>query len=109
MHDLRFDNNLGMLDTGCTNINFTGAQCLLKLRGRFIVLASLFPHMQKKIMHRTCFLLRVAEVSRFKITVSRLAASYGFVPKGEIVLLRVVSISRTFGISDSSESLYLCT
>jgi len=78
-----------------------------------------FPHMQRKIMHRTCFLLRVAEeVSRFKITVSSLAASYGFVPKGEIgksfsvyvwMLLRVVSISRTFGISDSSESLYLCT
>lgn len=70
-------------------------------------------------MHRTCFLLRIAgEVSRFKITVSSFAASYGFVPKGEIgksfsvcvwMLLRAVSISRTFGISDSLESLYRCT
>lgn len=71
---------IGMLGADCTNINFTEARAGVSTKTTWAFYCSRigFPHTPRKIMHKTRFLRRVAgEVSRFGITVSSPAASYG--------------------------------
>lgn len=92
--------------------------------GRRLLLFSRRISMQRKITRRSCFLAtspwcKKSSRAPFKITVLSPVASYGSLPKEKLekvsplvrMLLRAVSVPRTFGISNAEmphNILYIC-